>query len=363
MDRKPSAAVDMSLATLKERYLGSAQKIAKRRDDKALNRDSSALWDEMVQVLGPVGALPPNDLVIPDDWPDRPAGEGQRYMRAQLALNFARNYTDSGWRTLEQAVDRGEKARRYLQDQAEALKITETSKRELQRMAAEDEIKVLETRLEDLGRRQSEILRRQAEGQSLDDSVRRELSGLALESDDTRVLLQSKRMVLEIVYNPGNASLLYDFEVEVLKRNREELNTVQKNYAAVAARRRIRWILRWGWMALVAIAIFVLGKFSDDLLAWPLAAAAAFVLWLVDVKLAEPCLQRKAAKRVRKGLVADIKTMYKAKHNIRLQQAEYNEKLRKAGIGEVALFPVASQAPLDSWFRDLIRDVWGSDLA
>jgi hypothetical protein len=358
---KLSMSVDGRLDTLRKQYLEAGQRIAEKRQDKALSEDMSALWTEFIQVLRPVGALPSNYLAVPDDWPDRPAGERQHYVRAQLAANLARNYTDDGWQALEKAVARAEKSRQYLQDQVEALKKTESSRQALERAATEDKIKDLEAQLEILERRHTEM-HRDIEDHSLDDSGQRELDRLTQEIDDTKISLQTTRIMLEVVYNPRNASLFYDPDLHRLNSMREELNKTRVDHRAVARRQLQRRAERWGSMLVVAILIFLLGKFSDHFLLWPLAAATAFVLWLVDVKIVEPFLQRRDAKRMRRGLLDDTSKMYMHKNRIRMQQADYNYELRKAGIEEIHLFPLV-QAPPENWFRDLVRDVQGSDAA
>jgi hypothetical protein len=359
MRRKRSIAADMGLVELRQVYLDAGRELADHHQDKKLLQDMNALWEELTQVLIPISALPSDYIVIPDDWPDRPAEERQHYMHAQLILNFSRDYTDSGWKILQNAVNQADNFRQYFQDRTAAIEKMESSKQKLEGKATDGKIKDLEARLEDLHRRQAEMHLRKSEGRPLDDD-RYELDRITREITGAEALLQANKALRKFVYNPRIASIPFNFDLDALKNMRHELRQARKDRRSVTIRRLVRGIERWGAMAAVATLIFFLGKLSDNFLAWPLASGAALVLWLADMMLLEPFLQRRDAKRMRRGLLADARRMHLHKNNIRIQQAGYNQRLREAGMDEVVLLPVVPQDPIEKWIQDVIRGALSS---
>jgi hypothetical protein len=307
-----------------------------------LVHDTGLLWDEALRARHQVDGLSTGDLLPRDDWLERSPEERQRYIHAQLAVDAGRIYADSGWQTLEHALDKASAIQRNLVAQEKARRAREVLEQTLQKEPAERQVAASETRLKDLEKRRAEI-RHDDSGTTPDEVAQEELRDLELRIEVAQGLLRQDKILFSLVDSPKIDQLLHDATLELMQKLDKELDPVRKSRAASAARQRNRRFLSWASIITVAIALFVLGKLSD-LFYWWLALIAAAALWAVSEFVARPFLRRIAAKGMSDGLIHDINTVWEAKSNIRALQAIYNQDLRKAGMDEVQLIPVVNSS-------------------
>jgi hypothetical protein len=335
MHRKKAADADTVKESKRDQLKPLLEKLAHNREDETLVQDYLLQFDKMRKVIDEINALSTEDLVLPEDWIDRSAEERQRYIHAQSVINAGRDYADGGWLALTNAVDVATRTRQHIQEILEDTQEARLSEERIKSERLRREVADMEAQIKDLELRRDELLRTEKDGKELY-VTKREIHSIDSLIANGQTILQISKNTLVAYGDPERKELLFSTTDAVLQLYREELRLVDKKRARAKTNRHIRSMVRSALVICVAITIFILGKFSETLGGW-LAVLAAIALWAVDHYCLEPILQRLALRRLRDGLTSDIGEIYRLKGKLRIQQSEYNERLRAAGLDEVTI--------------------------
>jgi hypothetical protein len=255
---------------------------ARAWQDTTAVQDLLYLQDEFNRVTDPISALPANEIVLPDDWVDQPVRERQRYTRAQHVLNAGRNYVDSGWQLIKQADDRAKAPHKNLVTGLQADEEKKSLEQAHGYEALVHDITAYETQLKDLEQRRAEIRQGKTEGKELDSATQQELSTLDLTIGVIQTKLSVKKEVLEALPTPEDEDRLDEVFRELLDLLKKSRDKLCESQAAAAARLRMRRILRWTLIIIVAMSLFLLGNISDQYLPLPVTIPVAIALWISD---------------------------------------------------------------------------------
>lgn len=339
-DETSSAASAADPRTPLDEFFAQGENLSRTTQDETIARDLRLLWEEKVQALKAVNSLSPVDLGLPDEWADMPAGKRRHYIDTQVALDTALSYTEHGWQALQDAASRAKNSIDVLRAESKKMVADQIAEQARRRESVLRKIQDDEAALKDLEER-----RGRTPPIGLGDKPRpgtNQAQALEIEIEYLKTSISFSRIELDLIGDQEIAELMQHSSLLMADSLGAEGETVAQSRPAARRRRRGRSIRRWSSAIIVAVVIYICGTFTDgDSFPWPAAFASAMAYWLADKLAIEPFLDRWGARRMLKGLAADIEAVWKVKCRIRCLQALHNSERREKGVSEVILIPIA----------------------